>query len=245
MFDGPTGQTDVNGGGPHTAAAFTADVDGGRMDGFIQEAERAAGGASCAKDANPELLAEPAPDVVGYHDGRDIPNYWALRQAFRPAGPHVRTERVVEPARAPAHGFGVVRVVRDPTRPGDLQLPQPDARRGYAALLAHDWTDLTDLLQRRTSRGGTSSIGAHQPNCADGDMCPRRRAASAPECPASGTRCRRSTPSTKTARPATSSWSPTCSPMPRPGGCRPSRLRSPTAPTANTPPAGSAPARPM
>ena len=47
-------------------------------------------------------------DVMGYHDGGDIPNYWAYAEQLRAPGPHVRAERIVEPARAPLHGLGVV-----------------------------------------------------------------------------------------------------------------------------------------
>src|SRR5437588_2044892 len=36
---------DVNGGGPHAAASATADIDDGKMDGFIDQAEHA--GRSC------------------------------------------------------------------------------------------------------------------------------------------------------------------------------------------------------
>src|SRR3989442_8017978 len=44
-------RNDVNGGGPHAAASATADIDGGKMDGFIGVAERA--GRNCAVADNP------------------------------------------------------------------------------------------------------------------------------------------------------------------------------------------------
>jgi phospholipase C len=60
-----------NMGGPHDQAAFTADVDGGKMDGFIKEAET-----KCkpGKPCNP--------DVMGYHVQSDIPNYWSYAQNY-------------------------------------------------------------------------------------------------------------------------------------------------------------------
>ena len=53
--------SDVTNGGPHGAPSATADINGGKMDGFIAQAEQA---------------KSPTPlDVVGYKDQREIPNY--------------------------------------------------------------------------------------------------------------------------------------------------------------------------
>jgi len=60
----------TNAGGPHGANAATADIDSGKMDGFVGQAENA----GCAETGGL--------DVMGYHDARDIPNYWAYAQAF-------------------------------------------------------------------------------------------------------------------------------------------------------------------
>ena len=71
---------DENGGGSHGAAASLQDIDNGKMDGFVIQAETVARGCSnvvntaCAKSANA--------DVMGYHDGRDIPNYWEYARRF-------------------------------------------------------------------------------------------------------------------------------------------------------------------
>ena len=65
---------DQNPGAPHQAADSTADVDGGKMDGFIANAEaggRCGGTHKCAAD-----------QVMGYHVQSDIPNYWAYAQNF-------------------------------------------------------------------------------------------------------------------------------------------------------------------
>jgi phospholipase C len=66
---------DVNGGGPHAMANAVADVDGGRMDGFIRE--RYAARRSCHIVVDPACASSPAPDVMGYHTAPEIPNYWA------------------------------------------------------------------------------------------------------------------------------------------------------------------------
>ena len=48
-------------GGPHDTANMLADVDGGKMDGFVREARIGPLGGG---------------HVMGYHDAREIPDYW-------------------------------------------------------------------------------------------------------------------------------------------------------------------------
>jgi phospholipase C len=60
-------------GGPHNVQASVADVNGGKMNGFIAEHERGLKGCRCHI---------PPGSVVGYHNGRDIPNYWAYARNF-------------------------------------------------------------------------------------------------------------------------------------------------------------------
>src|SRR5262252_7643084 len=71
---------DVNGGGPHGVANAVADVDGGKMDGFISE--RYAAAISCPYPDAPECSLGKAADVMGYHTGAEIPNYWAYAKNF-------------------------------------------------------------------------------------------------------------------------------------------------------------------
>ena len=96
---------DVNDGGPHDQIAYTVDYDNGRMDGFIRAPGECMPRTRCRP---PGLRREP----VARHDGlpqpaRD-PELLGLRARLRAPGPHVRAERVVEPARAPVHGLGMV-----------------------------------------------------------------------------------------------------------------------------------------
>ena len=67
-----------------------------------------AGTAAATRRPSLPLGARPTPDVMGYHDAREIPNYWSYAQSLRPAGPHVPVGRVLEPARAPLPRLGVV-----------------------------------------------------------------------------------------------------------------------------------------
>jgi phospholipase C len=70
----------VNGGAQHNADSSQADTDGGRMDGFIRTAERP-GGRACGLTA-PICQSSAPPDVMGYHDAREIPNYWRWAHDF-------------------------------------------------------------------------------------------------------------------------------------------------------------------
>jgi len=64
---------DSSQGGPHTNGASARDINHGKMDGFIAEAETRCrpGGKPCK-----------ALDVMGYHTGTDIRNYWAYAKHF-------------------------------------------------------------------------------------------------------------------------------------------------------------------
>ena len=70
----------VNGGGPHSQDAVAADVDGGLMDGFVRESETV-GGRGCGGFSGVCSSLAPS-DVMGYHDAREIPNYWAYAENF-------------------------------------------------------------------------------------------------------------------------------------------------------------------
>jgi len=71
---------DKNSGGPHTNAAFTTCYDGGKLDGFIKNAE--GGKTGCADPTDPNCTSGGLVDVMGYHTDAEIPNYWAWAKAF-------------------------------------------------------------------------------------------------------------------------------------------------------------------
>src|SRR5205085_9909458 len=88
-----------NYGGPHAAASATADVAGGKMNGFIQQAEQAV--ARCVTRTDRSCVGGST-DVLGWHDARDIPNYWAYAEQF------VLQEHMFEPSASwslPSHLF--------------------------------------------------------------------------------------------------------------------------------------------
>jgi hypothetical protein len=127
---------DVNSGGPHASTSAKTDIDGGKMDGFIMAFR--GGQKACKNPDTPGCSLTQTPDVMGWHDAREIPNYWTyakdfvlqdamyepnaswmarcardpqlldVRQGLRAAGRHVRAQRLLEPAVAPVPGVGLV-----------------------------------------------------------------------------------------------------------------------------------------
>jgi phospholipase C len=93
----------VNSGGRHSATDVTADIDRGKMDGFVGVAESHDRGCG-AKFAKGICNPSTAPDVMGYHDDREIPNYWTYAKDF------VLQDHMFEPNTSwslPAHLFTV------------------------------------------------------------------------------------------------------------------------------------------
>ena len=120
---------DVNGGGPALGASTpTADINGGKMDGFIGQAE--SGRKGCLDPDRPGLhqLGHARRDGLPHRERH--PELLDLRQGLRAPGPHVRAERVVEPARPPLPGLRVVGVLHPGRQPVELrERPADQARR--------------------------------------------------------------------------------------------------------------------
>jgi phospholipase C len=75
----------VNDGGPHGHADTPVDVAGGKMNGFIRSYRSAKPFCDRHKDFGCKgIPAGPngQPSVMGYHDRREIPNYWAYADSF-------------------------------------------------------------------------------------------------------------------------------------------------------------------
>jgi len=130
---------DSNGNNPHGETPFKGDYNGGNMDGFVVQAE--------------QMLCKPSPapcrtDVMGYHVGSDIPNYWAYAKNF------VLQDRMFEAPGSwslPSHLYEVSGWSAKCTRTGDpmschgTDMPPerlPDRPTPFA------WTDITWLLHR-------------------------------------------------------------------------------------------------
>jgi phospholipase C len=161
---------DVNGGGPHGQGAATADVDGGKMDGFVRQAE--SGGRGCGNVNDPACAPGTRPDVMGWHDAREIPNYWAYARAY------VLQDRMFEPNASwslPAHLFMVSEWSAHCTIP-DLPssctnaLQNPSGNGTITAGAHYAWTDLTYLLHQAHVSWGYYVFKGTEPDCADDAM---------------------------------------------------------------------------
>src|SRR5262249_39450967 len=55
-------------------------IDGGKMDGFLAQAE--SGKKGCLAGSSSVCMNSSLQDAMGYHDEREILNYWAYARAF-------------------------------------------------------------------------------------------------------------------------------------------------------------------
>ncbi|MBE3039523.1 MAG: phospholipase, partial [Chloroflexi bacterium] len=107
-------RADINAGGPYGAASATMDIAGGKMDGFVaalRGAQRA-----CKSLNTPGCAAGTVPDVMGWRDAREIPNYWTYAQNF------VLQDHMFEPnasSSLPSHLFMVSAWSAKCSTPGD------------------------------------------------------------------------------------------------------------------------------
>jgi phospholipase C len=171
---------DTNAGGPHAAASATTDIAGGKMDGFIAAFRQ---GAKACKSKNPDTpgcVAGKTPDVMGWHDAREIPNYWAYAQNF------VLQDKMFEPNASwslPAHLFMVSAWSAECTKPGDptscknaldgpslTHKPGASLAEANAGKLDYAWTDLTYLLHKANVSWAYYLSEGSEPDCADDAM---------------------------------------------------------------------------
>ncbi len=166
---------DLNYGGPHGQANAAADVDGGRMDGFVAQAEKGLGCTTTNPNCSPcqQSGQSSCIDAMGYHDAREIPNYWTYAQDF------VLQDHMFEPNSSwslPEHLFQVSEwsaFCADPLDPfschGALQNPNPDYTGGIVGpsdqTPRYAWTDMTYLLHRQNVSWGYYVFKGSEPDC--------------------------------------------------------------------------------
>jgi len=159
---------DVDAGGPHGQAAAVEDIHGGKMDGFIAAFRN--GQKACKDPHTPGCTIGDNPDVMGYHDGSDIPNYWAYANHF------VLQDRMFEPNASwslPAHLFMVSAWSAKCAKRGDPASCTSDivgpsglnvSKNDYA------WTDLTYLLHQAGVSWAYYLSEGKEPDCEDDAM---------------------------------------------------------------------------
>jgi phospholipase C len=167
-----------NTGGPHGHGSAMSDINGGKMNGFITQAE--AGRTSFCKSHfdDPRCSFAPRkPDVMGYHDWREIPNYWDYASKF------VLQDHMFESDSSwsmPEHLYLVSgwsakcttkadpmschAAVQDPGSPPG----EPQNKSGKAPDYA--WTDLTYLLHKYGVDWRYYVQEGKQPDCANNAM---------------------------------------------------------------------------
>src|SRR5262249_11999187 len=136
---------DVNAGGPHSATSAITDIDGGKMDGFVgvfRDGQKA-----CKNPDTPGCSLSQTPDVMGWHDAVECPNYWTNAKDF------VLQDAMYEPNASwslPSHLFLV--------SGWSAYCPTPNAVNSCQNALDgppswvntsqndYEWTDLTFLL---------------------------------------------------------------------------------------------------
>ena len=185
----PFHDTDLrNEGGPHGPQNALRDIDGGRMDGFVREAVAAklalARGArltkrleGCAKHGTvgPRCELGAPVDVMGYHDARDIPNYWSYARHY------VLQDRMFEPNDGwslPSHLFQVSAWSASCSDPRDASSCRNDledppngpaaTRKRFPKGPLYGWTDLTYLLHRAGVSWGYFAVPGAEPDCEEG-----------------------------------------------------------------------------
>jgi phospholipase C len=171
----------VNLGGPHDFDDALSDVANGRMNGFIDSAYDQPLGLLNGVDgpagklraqfcnANPTRPICAHPDLMGWHDAREIPNYWAYAQNF------VLQDHMFEPnwgPSEPAHLYmvsGWSATCTDPENPAtcttNLTRPDPEAPRDQNARPDFGWTDITYMLHKGGVSWAYYISPVHRPGC--------------------------------------------------------------------------------
>jgi phospholipase C len=157
------------------------------MDGFIAQAEK--GRRGCGNTNDPICTNSTSPDVMGWHDAREIPNYWTYAQDF------VLQDHLFEPNASwslPAHLFTVSAwSAKCPPSGGPMTCTsnisgpystQQAQRTGQPNGPNYAWTDLTYLLYKNNVSWGYYLDQGYEPDCEDDQMTctPQKQTAKVP-----------------------------------------------------------------
>lgn len=163
---------DVNTGAAHTAQAAVTAIDGGKMDGFLDVLRQSR--RKCLLPNSPACASgSGAPDVMGWHDAREIPNYWAYAHAF------VLQDHMFEPNTSwslPAHlymvsGWSATCVSAQDPMSCFSNIANPGRGvRSNGSMEMYAWTDLTYLLYKNNVSWAYYLTEGVQPDCSDGEI---------------------------------------------------------------------------
>ena len=166
---------DVVQAGPHGVGDFKADVNGGKMNGFLDRVYRVR--ANCVAHGNPVCGDGPVDvnDVMGYHTASDIPNYWSYAKNY------VLQDHMFESIESwslPAHlfmvsGWSANCTTHSPSScVNNIQNPGPSPNsqdptnvQPYPGSPIYAWTDLTSLLFKQNVSWGYYVTPGTEPDC--------------------------------------------------------------------------------
>jgi phospholipase C len=179
--------SNMNYGGAHGTIGARRDIDGGKMDGFVSEAEAEQGCATldpaCKLCSSSEAeTRKRCIDAMGYHDAREIPNYWTYAHNF------VLQDNMFESAASwsgPEHyylvsGWSAVCPAGD-TNP----LACANSLPPFGANLTetHAWTDITYLLDKAQVSWRYYVTEGAQPDCESDESLSCKEVAQASKTP--------------------------------------------------------------
>lgn len=163
----PYHNTDVvNTGGPHGAVNAVADINGGKMDGFVEQVRK---GKCSGNDPSCFALGN-AMDVMGYHTDAEIPNYWEYAKNF------VLQDNLFASNASwslPSHLFMVSEWSAKCENSGDPMSCHGSLQNPASRQQLHDpnfsfaWTDLTYLLHKNDISWGYYVMTGKEPDCED------------------------------------------------------------------------------
>ena len=160
---------DKNYGGPHGASNYVADFDGAKLDGFVAQAEKGAKCGGTDPQCSPcnEGSSAQCVDAMGYHDAREIPNYWTYAQNY------VLQDAMFEPNSSwswPEHLFQLSGWSAKCTSPTDpmtctSSLDGPPSPTQDPTKNRLPWTDITYLLHQAGVSWGYYVFQGTEPDC--------------------------------------------------------------------------------
>ena len=169
---------DEDTGGPHGAKAADLDIDGGKMDGFVEVMQGAQRTGGCPTDIPTCVVKGHETTVMGYHTARELPNYWAYARNF------VLQDHMFEPVRSwslPTHLYMVSEWAADCATIGDPASCKPERTYFKEADFPRDlftkdepqvagrpdypWTDLTYLLHANHVSWAYYVMDGLEPDC--------------------------------------------------------------------------------
>jgi len=165
-------------GGPHGAKAADLDIDGGKMDGFVEVMQGAQRTGGCPTDIPTCVVKGHETTVMGYHTARELPNYWTYARDF------VLQDHMFEPVRSwslPTHLYMVSEWAADCATIGDPATCKPERTYFKEADFPRDlftkdepqgagrpdypWTDLTYLLHANHVSWAYYVMDGLEPDC--------------------------------------------------------------------------------